>query len=300
MDLRLPHLTTLAAVVRHRSFSKAAVERRLTQPAVSQHVRALETAVGQRLIERVGKRAYPTPAADALLARAARAFEELETARQDLDRLKGTVAGRVRIGTGATASIYLLPQVLGGLRRRYPELEFCVSTGNTPDMVAALLANEIDLAVATLPVPRPRLAVVATCSGPLVAIAPPGHPFAKAGAATPRALAAESLILYESGSATRAVVDRWFQRAHLRPHPAMELANVEAIKRLVAAGLGLSLLPKIAVAQEVRAGALVAIPPKPALARQLGLVHRKDKVLTPALQIALKALAAGLKAPAGA
>lgn len=297
MDLRLSRLSTLAAVVRHQSFSKAAAERRLTQPAVSQHVRALEAALGHRLIERVGKRAYATPAAEVLLARAARVFEELEAARQDLDRLKGAVAGCLRLGTGATASIYLLPPILGALRRRFPALEFCVTTGNTADMVRALLAHDLDLALVTLPVPRERLRVAGTGVDPLVAIAPPGHSLPASGALTPTALARGPLILYEHGSATRAAIDHWFRRAHATPNVVMELGNAEAIKRLVGAGLGLSVLPKVAVAGEAATGALGLCALRPSLERRLGVVYRKGKVLTPALEVAVAALIAGLKTP---
>lgn len=298
MDLRLSHLSTLAAVVRHQSFSKAAGERRLTQPAVSQHVRALESALGHRLIERVGKRAYPTPAAEVLLARAARVFEELEAARQDLDRLSGAVAGRVRLGTGATASIYLLPPILGDLRRRFPQLEISVATGDSPGMAQALIGNDLDLAVVTLPVPRERLQLAGSFPDPLVGIVAPGHPLAERGPLSPKALAGEPFIHLERGTASRAVIDHWFQRAHATPNVVMELGSAEAIKRLVGAGLGVSILPRIAVARERNEGTLAVLPLKPPLSRQLGIVHRKDKVLTPALRIMVEGLQKGLKTPA--
>jgi len=297
MDLRLSHLRTLAAVVRHQSFSKAAAERRLTQPAVSQHVRALETSLGHRLIERVGKRAYPTPAAEILLDHAGRMFEEMDAARQAVERLAGAVAGRVRLGTGATASIYLLPPILGDLRRRFPALEISVATGDSPDMAHALIGNDLDLAVVTLPVPRERLRVAGRYADPLTGIAAPGHPFTGRGPLTPKALAAEPFIHLERGSASRAVIDHWFRRAHRTPRVVMELGSAEAIKRLVGAGLGVAILPGIAVAREMKEGTLAVLPLKPPLSRQLGIVHRKDKVLTPALQIMVAALVAGLKPP---
>lgn len=296
MDLSLAHLRTLAAVVRHRSFSKAAAERRLTQPAVSQHVRALEDAVGERLVERLGKRAFATPAAEVLLVRAERAFDELDAAREDIQRLKGTVSGCIRLGTGATASIYVLPKILGRLRARHPNLDFCVVTGNTPDVIADLIANELDLAVVTLPVPRQRLTVAATCVGALVGIAPPGHVLAGANALGPRVLGDQPLILYEKGSATRAAIDHWFQRAACTPRVVMELGNVEAIKKMVGAGLGLSLLPEVAVAAEIASGELARLSLRPPLERQLGVVHRTDRIMTPALKTAIDALVEGLSA----
>src|SRR5262245_20997678 len=131
MDLNLTHVRTLQAVVDHRSFSRAADSLHLSQPAVSLHIRQLEEGAGHRLLERVGKRAFPTKAGEILLEHAVRALAELEAARQTLERLRGVVAGRIRVDTGATASTYLLPSLFRRLRSRYPSLELVVVTGNS-------------------------------------------------------------------------------------------------------------------------------------------------------------------------
>jgi len=152
MDLNPAHLRTLEEIVRRGSFSRAAESLHLSQPAVSLHIRQLEERVGLAVLERVGKRAFPTPAGEILLHYAERAFRELDAAAHAIDRLRGVVAGRIRLGTGATASIHLLPPLLKRLRVRYPELELIVRTGNAPDMARAVAANELDVAVVTLPV----------------------------------------------------------------------------------------------------------------------------------------------------
>src|SRR5881392_1588624 len=123
MNLQLAHLQTLAAVARHGSFSHAARELHLTQPAVSMQVRLLERALGLPLLERVGKRAFPTKAGEVLLAHAGRAFRELEAGVEHLQELRGVVAGRVRLGTSASISVYLLPQALGRFRARFPAID---------------------------------------------------------------------------------------------------------------------------------------------------------------------------------
>src|SRR3989454_5010806 len=117
MDLRLARLETLAAVARHGSFSHAARELHLSQPAVSMQVRQLELALGLPLLERVGKRAFPTKAGELLLAHAGRALRELETGLEVVQQLRGIVAGRIRLGTSASFSIYLLPPALRRFRR---------------------------------------------------------------------------------------------------------------------------------------------------------------------------------------
>src|SRR5438477_3045154 len=133
------HVRTLQEIARCRSFSRAATALHLSQPAVSHHIRHLEQELGQPLLERVGKRALPTRAGELLLAHAARAFAELEAARQSLQQIQqrgGRVAGRLAVGTGATASTYLLPPLLRRLHARHPDLELTVVTGNSADMVA--------------------------------------------------------------------------------------------------------------------------------------------------------------------
>jgi DNA-binding transcriptional LysR family regulator len=290
-DLTLAHLRTLDEIVRRGSFSRAAEALALSQPAVSLHIRHLERVLGTPLLERVGKRAFPTEAGRLLLAHAERARAELDAAVQALARRRGVVAGRVRLGTGATASIHHLPPLFRRLRARHPGLELQVVTGNTPDIVARLLSNELDLAVVTDPAASRRLRVAPLLSDPLVAIAPATAEWRRRRPITPAELARHPLILYERGGAIRGVIDGWFRRAGVVPRVAMELGSAEAIKKLVEAGLGLSVSPAVAVRAEVRARALRAIPLDPALARRLGVVWRRDKPDTPALAVVRQALA---------
>jgi DNA-binding transcriptional LysR family regulator len=289
MDLRLAQLRTLREVARHGSFSRAAETLRLSQPAVSLQVRQLEESFGAILIERVGKRAFATPAGETLLAHSERVFAELETARLALSREADAVAGPVRIGTGATASIYLLPALLRRLRLQHRALEFSVSTGNTREIVQAVVDNALDLAIVTLPVVRRELAVTPFYRDPLVVIAPPEKRWRGLRTIEPAALANEALILFERGGAIRAVMDGWFVKAGTAPRVTMEVGNAEASKALVGVGVGLSIISAMAVKKEVASGELVAMTPKPALARMLGVVRRRDKPSTPALAAVLAA-----------
>jgi DNA-binding transcriptional LysR family regulator len=200
------------------------------------------------------------------------------------------VAGRLRLGTGATASIHLLPPLLRQMRARYPEIELIVVTGNAPDIAAAISDNELDVGIVTLPVTGRQLSITPLRRDPLVAVAPPGH-WRGRGGLTAAELARHPLILYERGGTIRRVIDAWFRRGGVRPRVVMELGNEEAIKKLVGAGLGVSVSPAMAVRDEVRAGALQTRPLAPALVRRLGLVRRRDKAETPALRVFLAAMA---------
>jgi len=284
------HVRTLQEIARCRSFSRAAEALHLSQPAVSHHIRHLEAELGQPLLERVGKRALPTRAGELLLAHAARAFAELEVARQSLQHLRGRVAGRLAVGTGATASTYLLPPLLRRLHARHPEVELTVVTGNSADMVAAVAGTRLDVAVVTLPVRGPTLTVTPLMADPLVAVAPPSREWRRRRALTPVELARHPLILYERGGTVRTVIDDWFRRGGATPRVAMELGNGEAIKKMVAAGLGLAVTSAISVTAEVRARSLVALPLTPPLGRRLGIVRRRDRAPSPALTVFLAAL----------
>src|SRR6516225_1573909 len=171
MDINPVHVRTLQAIVRSGSFSRAGETLHLSQPAISHHVRHLERAVGVPLLIRRGRRAAPTEAGALLLEHAGRAFRVLDEAREAIQRLQG----RVTVGTGATASIYLLPAILRRLRARHPRLELVVVTGNADEIAAAVSRGELDVGVVTLPVAVGRgLLVSPFYADRLVAIAPPG------------------------------------------------------------------------------------------------------------------------------
>lgn len=305
-------LRALQCVARHGSFSRAAQELRLTQPAVSMQVRLLEGRLGAPLLERVGKRAFPTPAGEVLLAHAGRAFGELDAAVELIQQQRGIVAGRVRLGTSASISIYLLPPLLRGFRARHPGTELSVVTGNAPEMARAVVRNELDIGIVSLPVRERELSVSPFYDDELVAIAAapargrrrpragrgrPGGAAAAASLAPPLArsiapaeLARHPLILYEHGGTVRRVIDEWFRRGGAAPGLPMELGNTEAIKKLVEAGLGLSVASWFSVKGEAEARTLVAMRLDPPLVRHIGVVRRRDKPRTPALEAFLAAL----------
>jgi DNA-binding transcriptional LysR family regulator len=289
MDLQLGHLRALEAIARHGSFSRAARELNLTQPAVSMQVGQLERRVGLPLLERVGKRAFPTRAGEVLLVHAARAFHELQAGLEHVQELRGRVAGRVRIGTSNSISVYLLPLALRRFRARFPEVELAVVTGVASDVTRAILANDLDVGLVSLPVRERQLAVTPFFRDEMVAIAPAESRWRRHGRVRADDLAAQPLIL-DRGSTTRHTIDGWFHRAGLAPRVAMELGNTEAMKKFVEAGLGLSVTSRFAVKADVAERRLVALGLEPPLFRQIGLVRRRDKPVTPTLAALLGAL----------
>lgn len=273
--LNLDQLEAFADVVELGSFTAAAERMNLTQPAVSLQVRQLERRLGVRLIERVGRKAKPTAAGSELLDHARHIRATVEAALDGMARYAAGTAGRVRLGTGATACIYLLPPVLRELRRRLPDLEITISTGNTTEIVRAVEENTIDIGFVTMPVTGRMLDVVPVLDDEFVAIASPDQSLPKS--VTAKALSALPMLLYEPGGNTRRIVDEWLTRTGVDVKPIMALGSVEAIKELVGAGLGCSVLPRLSVEDEMGRGRLVVRSLSPKLSRKLALVVRRDK-----------------------
>jgi DNA-binding transcriptional LysR family regulator len=172
MEFNLDHLVALKEIAKDGSFSRAATRLHLSQPAVSHQIRELEERVGVQLLERVGKNARPTKAGTLLLQHASRALSELDAASEKLLELRSIVAGCVRFGTGGTAATYLLPPFLNRFHSKYTEAELSLVTGNTVEIAAAVMKNDLDVALVTLPITRRQLSVRPFFRDELVAIAP--------------------------------------------------------------------------------------------------------------------------------
>jgi DNA-binding transcriptional LysR family regulator len=283
----LDQLRSFSILAAAGSFSAAARRLNLTQPAVSRQIRELEKRFGVRLIERAGRRARPTRAGEKLLEHMQRIEAAVADAMAIMAPYREDGAGRVVLGTGATACIYLLPPILQDLRRRFPALQILVHTGNTPDIVRLIEDNVIDVGLVTAPVRSRSLALVGTIEDEQVAVFPrSGLTLPKS--VTPVALAELPLLLYEPGGHTRRVIDDWFARERIDAKPVMELGSVEAIKELVHAGLGCAVLPRMAMAKDRKRFIVRSLSPP--LRRKLNVAMRRDKVLTSGLRHLLKAL----------
>ena len=288
MDLpTLRQLHTFVTIVETGNLTRAARALHLTQPAVSQQLRELERILGVRVLERTTMGLVPTAAGAAILAAARRTqAAAAEVAGIALACRSGEV-GRVRLGTGATACIYLLPPVLAAAPGQMPGLEIVVETANTPDILRRVEQGSLDAGLVTLPRTLGRgLARVRLRRDELLALIPDAT--SVDGPVTPTQLAALPLILYESGGDTRRIIDAWFRNAGLTPRPVMELGSVEAIKVLVSSGLGASVLPRLALDQKVPGTQGHTL--RPAAARELGQVLRQDKLRDRGMRALTRAL----------
>ena len=274
--LNLAHLATFRLVIQRGSFSAAADVLGISQPAVSLQIRQLEHFLRSRLLERTGRGVKATAAGLALLTHGERIEQAVEETLRSLDAFSHEVSGTVSLGTGATACIHLLPPLLQQLREMYPLLKVGVTTGNTPGVVRAIEENRLDLGLVTMPVSGRGLEITPILDEEFVCISAQEEECVP----TPDSLHTLPLIAFESGSGTRALIDGWFQASGLQPEPVMQLGSIEAIKRMVRAGLGYSIVPRMAVEQVADREGLCVLSLTPVLHRQLAIVMRQDKILS--------------------
>ncbi|MFQ5913824.1 MAG: selenium metabolism-associated LysR family transcriptional regulator, partial [Nitrospinota bacterium] len=284
-------LRVFVSVAGHRSYTRAADELALTQPAVSIQVRQLESSLGMRLFERLGKQVHLTEAGESLLPYAKQVLGLMDEARGALEALSGLAGGRIRLGASTTIGIYLLPPSLRTFKEKYPDVRISLRIANTRQIEEGIALNELDLGFVGERPAGKELAVRPYLSDELVLIVRPGHPWAGRRWVDCRELSGGPVIVREPGSATRRAALEALQSKGVRPEPAMELEHPEAIKRAVEAGLGISLVSKFTVAEEVKSGRLKALKVRSVrLKRDLSIVHHKDKLLSPSMRAFLQAV----------
>lgn len=277
--LNLVHLATFRLAIRRGSFSAAADALGISQPAVSLQIRQLEQFLQTRLVERTGRGINATAAGQALLAHGERIEQAVDEAIRSVSAFSHEVCGTITLGTGATACIHLLPPLLQRLRGDYPLLRVAVTTGNTLDIVRAVEENRLDMGLVTLPAGGRALDVTPVMDEEFVFIASLAQQEAFSGL-TPEVLQTQPLIAFESGSGTRTLIDAWFEAGGFTIVPAMQLGSIEAIKRMVRAGLGYSIVPRMAVKQASDREGLDVQSLTPVLQRRLAVVMRQDRVLS--------------------
>lgn len=272
-------LITFAAVAEHRNISRAAVALHLSQPAVSGQLRQLQDEFGEALYQRDGRGVRLTPAGEQLASYASRLRDTWRQAHAYRDALRGLERGTLRVGASTTPASYLLPYLIAGFHRRYPEVTLHTVDGNTADIVGALAS--LDIAMVEGPVGAdlpPDTAVHPWREDEIVAIMPRSHPLAQglaagcdaaagtvaaAGRIELEALGAYPLVLREAGSGVRQIVERAFARAGVPMRVALEIAGVEGVKEAVRAGMGIGFVSAMSMRHEGAALCLFSLSPEP-------------------------------------
>jgi DNA-binding transcriptional LysR family regulator len=277
----LRQLKVFEAVARHLSFSRAADELHLTQPAVSMQVKALETQAGLPLFEQIGKRIHLTEAGEALQRHGRTIGDELRAAEETLDGLRGLQQGRLAIAAVSTAT-YVAPPLLARFIGAHPGVALRLAVDNRVEVLRQLADNEVDLAIIGRPPENLEITAEAFAQHPHVVIASPQHPLAGRRRVRLERLATETFIVREPGSGTRGVLERLFASHGLSLNVSMEMASNESIKQAVLAGMGVSLLSLHTVGLELETGRLVTLDVVGLpVVRQWHIAHLARKRLSP-------------------
>lgn len=257
--VNLDQLRIFEAVAQSRSFTRAAEMVHLTQPGISKHIKQMEQYFGVPLFDRAGRKVALTQAGAMLFEATQEIMAVIGAAERHIDDLKGLRGGRLRLGSSFPVGVYILPRVLAEFRRRYPAVEVALEICLSEAVEAKLLANELDLGLVSHNTRDPRLVARAFLRDELVAIAPPGHKWAKKRRIAPQELAGETFIVAAQGAGTRAVVEERLRALGITVTSLLEFGNLEGVKHAVEAGLGVSVQAHRVVQREVEAGSLHAI-----------------------------------------
>jgi DNA-binding transcriptional LysR family regulator len=302
LDLPPNQLRTFLKVARRLSFTRAAEELHLTQPAVSAHIRKLERAVGGTLFEQIGRRVSLTSTGDVLYQYAERVLALENELRAAIADAQDVCQGDLAIGTSTTIGISVLPDLLRQYRQAHPLVRLHLRIGNFPEVTHGLLEGQLDVGLMSNEIDDgldERLESVPVLQDELVLVVAPGHRWAERPYLEPEDLIGEPFVLPGVGSKLRPQVEAMLAPYGVVPDVVAESNSLIAIARMVETGIGVSLISRLAVADELKQGRLCEVALHGVAARRpvCLLIHR-DKHRTPAIR-AFQALLSPLGARDG-
>jgi len=281
MHLTLRQLTVFEAVARHLSYTRAAEELHLSQPAVSMQIRQLEDAAGLPLFEKLGKKIHLTEAGREVFHYSQAISLQLREMEEVIEALKGVQGGHLRISVATTAN-YFATRLLAAFSRLYPDTTFSLDITNRKTLLDQLSNNQTDLVIMGKPPDGLDLDATAFMENPLVIIAPADHALAGQEKISLSAIKDESFVVRELQSGTRIAMERFFEERGFRLNTGMEMTSNAAIKHAVEAGLGLGIVSIHTLELELEAGRLVLLDVDGfPIQRHWYLVTRRGKRLPP-------------------
>jgi LysR family transcriptional regulator, transcriptional activator of the cysJI operon len=276
------HLKIFTTVCDHPTMTSASKALYLSQPSVSQAITELEAYYGVRLFERLNHRLYLTTAGERLRSYARHILNLEEQVKQELAQQKE--AGTLRLGASLTIGTYLLPKLVSTFHERMPDIEVFTMVDNTEVIEKLILEDHLDLGLVEGPVKSPYIMEKTIRDDDLVVICAPKHPLSKKKKVAISNLAELPFIIRESGSGTRAIFENAMQEAGLIWKNAGVYNNIEAIKQAVRANLGLAVVPRISIEQELKDGTIVQIKVNGfKLTRKFNFIYHKQKFFTKAM-----------------
>ena len=280
LHLTLRQLKVFESVARHLSYSRAAEELHLTQPAVSMQIKQLEDNISLPLFEHLGKRIYLTEAGRELYQYSRAISQQLADMEVALDELKGMERGKLNISVVTTAN-YFAPHLLAKFCQRFPGVTVSLNVSNRETVLKQLTDNLIDLAIMGQPPENLDIDSESFMENPLVVVAPPNHPLCQEHNIPVKRLANETFLVRESGSGTRSAMERFFAAHKININKGMETDTTEAIKQAVQAGMGLGIMSQHTAELELETGRLKILEVQGfPIIRYWHVVNRKNKRLS--------------------
>jgi DNA-binding transcriptional LysR family regulator len=287
--MELQHLRMFVTVAKHAHVSKAATELHMAQPAVSRMLHELERSCGGvALIEKIGRNVRLTEAGEALVVHAQSILAEVSAAEATMRARKGLLAGRVSIGTPPSVGVRLLPKTLSAYHQTYPDIELRIHQAGTNQLLQLLEYGEIDIAIATLPVPSKNHVIIRMFDEPLVAVVSTEHRYAGRQRVTLAELAHEGFLLYPTGYEMHDVIVSACRAAGFVPRVVVDGGDVALLLRLAEANLGIALVPRLAVTGEEHVAVLEIT--QPTLQRTMAVIYRSDRTISAASQVMIQTL----------
>jgi LysR family transcriptional regulator, transcriptional activator of the cysJI operon len=256
MELR--QLRTFVAVAELRHFARAASRCNLSQPAVSQQIALLEAEIGTKLLNRA-RRVSLTVAGDVFLEEARRILGACDRANERMQEVARGAVGRIRLGATATPGLYLLPALLAKYRSEHEGYDLRFEIGSSHAIAERVAHNDLDMGIVAGALSSGELQARGLSRDEFVMIAPPDSPWARAGVVKPNQLAAETWLLREEGSDTRRQLAGWWHRLRLAPKRTMTFDNPDAVKRAVMAGLGIAMVSRLTVEEDLASGRVALV-----------------------------------------
>lgn len=295
--MELHQLRYFVAVAERRHFTRAADDLSVAQPSVSRQIRVLERELGTALFHRAASGVELTQAGEALLPWARRVLADVVGARAQVSELAGLSQGRLAVGATPSLATALLPAVLARFHREHPGISLVMREAGSRDLLHSLARGDVELALVILPVPD-AFSATALFSEDLVLVVPPGHPFSARRSIAIGDLRDVPLVMFREGYDLRAATVAACQSAGFDPVFALEGVEMDGALRMVAAGLGVAVVPSSVVEAAVPLPAIRIT--RPALRRTIGLAARRGWTLSPAADRFVALLGAGTGRPTAA
>lgn len=280
------------AVTQTGQFTQAARQCNVSQPSLSIQIAKLEDELGGPLFERTRKGGKLTARGETFLPRAKAILEQMESAREDAQALSGLTLGKVTLGCMPTTGAHLLPPILSAFRKSYPEIQVQLKEESSPDLAGDLEQGEIELAILDEAGLRPGLDHQTVLTEELLLALPAKHSLAGKKTLSLKQVAEEAFILMKSGHGFRQITLELYRKAGLEPRVVFESGGIETVQALVAAGLGISLVPQMVAKFPGVAYARVSAPKAE---RTLSLAWRRKASLSPAAEALKKVIVATLR-----